>query len=80
MRLVAEIERSRGPLEPGDLARRLGLDRQVVVGMIRLLEDRGRLRRVAAPDCPGECGRSCRVVCPLWSRAPGWTDMERSNP
>lgn len=68
-RLLTEIERSERPPAVDELARRLGLDRSVVAGMIRFLEARGRLQTVAVSVCSPGCGELCRDGCPFTAMA-----------
>ena len=65
--LLAEIERSSGPVMGIDLARRLGVAPAEVAAMLSALKASGRLGPEVAPGPPAtECasGSACSMSCP----------------
>lgn len=75
--LIREIEAANGAARPSELARRLGVERSAIDGMIDELVRLGRLGADPADRCPlrvgrGPCGRTCGADgrCPLPVRLP----------
>ncbi len=65
--LLAEIERSSGPVMGIDLAKRLGVPPVEVAAMLDALRASGRLGPEVAPAAaPGECSSvgACSMSCP----------------
>jgi hypothetical protein len=83
--LLREIAAEDGAVRPAELARRLGVERSAVEGMIGELVRLGRLgTERSAIACPlgsmrGSCGRTCAgpEECPLVARLPSALGVAR---
>ncbi|HEY51869.1 MAG TPA: hypothetical protein G4N94_00225 [Caldilineae bacterium] len=64
--VLHEIETANGPVYYGELARKLGVERSALDGMIQFWVQKGRLRRNVPPGHTDStiCGGSCRGSCP----------------
>ena len=63
--IIKEFKGARGPLDLGDLSRRLGVERSALEGMLQLLVRQGRLREIGAgtATCAHCAGRlSCAQI------------------